>query len=112
MLKVGTAKQTVTVEATPTLVDTTNASLGTVVNQQAIVNMPLNLREVGSLALLVPGTVNTTGRSLATGAANGSGFNDFGYSGSGRRLGRQSAVDRRHDLKGDEQQQLFAGSAA
>ena len=23
--------------------------------------MPLNLREVGSLALLVPGTVNTTG---------------------------------------------------
>ncbi len=83
VLKVGTAKQTVTVEAAPTLVDTTNASLGTTVNQQAIVDMPLNLREVGSLALLVPGTVNTTGRSLATGAANGSGFNDFGYSGSG-----------------------------
>src|ERR1035438_7169452 len=45
--------------------------------------MPLNLREVSSLALLVPGTVNTTGRSLATGAANGSGFNDLGFSGSG-----------------------------
>jgi hypothetical protein len=82
-LKAGTAKETVTVEGTSTLVDTTNASLGTTVNQAAIVDMPLNLREVGALALLVPGTVNTTGRSLATGAANGSGFNDFGFSGSG-----------------------------
>jgi hypothetical protein len=83
MLKLGAEQQTVTVEATPTLVDTTNASLGTVVGQTAILNMPLNLREVGALALLVPGTVNTTGRSLSTGAANGSGFNDIGYSGSG-----------------------------
>ena len=82
-LRIGTSEQTVRVEETPTLVDTTNASVGTVVDEEAIVNMPLNLREVGALALLVPGTVNTTGRSLATGAANGSGFNDFGYSGSG-----------------------------
>ena len=65
------------------MVDTTDASLGTVVGQAAILNMPLNLREVGALALLVPGTVDTTGISLATGAANGSGFNDIGYSGSG-----------------------------
>jgi hypothetical protein len=83
VLKVGTAKQSVTVQAAATLVDTTNASLGTTVSQKAILDMPLDLREVGSLALLVPGTVNTTGRSLATGPANGSGFNDFGYSGSG-----------------------------
>ena len=83
VLKAGSERQSVTVEATPTLVDTTNASLGTVVGQKAILDMPLNLREVGALALLVPGTVNTTGRSLATGAANGSGFNDIGYSGSG-----------------------------
>jgi hypothetical protein len=82
-LNIGAEKQSVTVEAMPTLVDTTNASLGTVVSETTILNMPLNLREVGSLALLVPGTVNTTGRSLATGAANGSGFNDIGYSGSG-----------------------------
>lgn len=83
VLRVGTSQQTVKVNATPTLVDTTNASLGTTIGEKAIVDMPLNLREVGSLALLVPGTVNTTGRSLATGAANGSGFNDFGYSGGG-----------------------------
>src|SRR6185437_12630438 len=82
-LRPGGGNQTVTVEATPALVDTTSASIGTVVGQAAILNMPLNLREVGALALLVPGTVNTTGISLATGAANGSGFNDIGYSGSG-----------------------------
>ena len=82
-LSPGGGKQTVTVQATPTLVDTTSASLGTVVSQQTILNMPLNLREVSALALLVPGTVNTTGRSLNTGSANGSGFNDLGYSGSG-----------------------------
>lgn len=83
VLTVGTQKQTVTVQATAALVDTTNASLGTTVNQKTILDMPLDLREVGQLALLVPGTVDTTGRSLATGPANGSGFNDFGYSGSG-----------------------------
>ncbi len=83
VLNVGTVKQTVTVEASATMVDTTNASLGTTVGQQQILDMPLDLREVGQLALLVPGTVDTSGRSLATGPANGSGFNDFGYSGSG-----------------------------
>ncbi len=83
VLRVATAKHTITVEAAPTMVDTTNASIGTTVNQAEILDMPLNLREVTALALLVPGTVDTTGRSLATGAANGSGFNDFGYSGSG-----------------------------
>ncbi len=83
VLTVGTQKQTVTVQASATLVDTTSASLGTTVGKAMILDMPLDLREVNALALLVPGTVNTTGRSLATGAANGSGFNDIGYSGSG-----------------------------
>jgi hypothetical protein len=82
-LQIGAATQTVTVQSSPPLVDTTNASLGTTVSQVEILEMPLSLREVSSLALLVPGTVNTTGRSLATGAANGSGFNDLGFSGSG-----------------------------
>ncbi len=83
VLTIGTQKQTVTVQAAAPLVDTTSASLGTTVNQKSILDMPLDLREVGQLALLVPGTVDTTGRSLATGPANGSGFNDFGYNGSG-----------------------------
>lgn len=87
VLKVGAANQTVTVEAAATLVDTTNASIGTTIGQKTILDMPLDLREVTQLALLVPGTVDTTGRSLATGPANGSGFNDFGYSGAGGSTG-------------------------
>jgi hypothetical protein len=48
---------TVTVEAAPTQVDTTNATLSQVVEQKRIVDLPLNGRNAASLALLVPGTV-------------------------------------------------------
>jgi hypothetical protein len=41
------------------------------------------LRRTGALALIVPGTVDTTGRSLTSANGNGSGFNDNSYSGSG-----------------------------
>src|SRR5205814_9791253 len=39
----------------------------------------------GALDLLVPGTVDTTGRSLTSANGNGSGFNDSSYSGGGGR---------------------------
>jgi len=48
---------TVTVEAAPTQVDTTNATLNQVIEQKRIVDLPLNGRNAASLALLVPGTV-------------------------------------------------------
>jgi len=82
-LTVGSATQTVTVEANTPLVDATTSSLGTVVDEKAIQDLPLNLRQVGALALTVPGTVDTTGRSLTSFAGNGSGFNDNSYSGAG-----------------------------
>jgi hypothetical protein len=82
------------------LVDASNATLGTVIGEADILNIPLNLREVGALALLVPGTVN--GRSLATGGANGSGFIDIGYSGSG---GNLPLIDGMN-LRADQQQFL------
>ena len=64
VLTVGTQKQTVTVQAAATLVDTTNASLGTTVNQKSILDMPLDLREIRpTRASGLPGTVDTTGRS-------------------------------------------------
>ena len=85
VLHVGSTAQTVTVQGSSPLVDTTSASLGTLVGGEAIVALPLNLREVGNLALLVPGTTNTTGRSLTSSLGNGSGFNDTSYSGSGGR---------------------------
>jgi len=82
-LTVGNETQTVTVEASTPLVDATTSSLGTVVDENAIQDLPLNLRQVGALALTVPGTVDTTGRSLTSFAGNGSGFNDNSYSGAG-----------------------------
>ena len=53
------------------------------VDQRAIEELPLNLREVGALALTVPGTIDTSGRSLTSMVGNGSGFNDNSYSGAG-----------------------------
>jgi hypothetical protein len=82
-MKVGGTEQTVTVEGITPMVDPTSASLGTVVEEQAILDLPLNLRQVGALALTVPGTVATTGRSLTSAGGNGSGFNDTSYSGAG-----------------------------
>jgi len=85
VLQVGQVTQSVQVEAAAPLVDSTSASLGTVVDQQPILDLPLNLRRTGALALIVPGTVDTTGRSLTSANGNGSGFNDNSYSGSGGR---------------------------
>jgi hypothetical protein len=83
VMQVGRTEQTVIVQGATPLVDPSTASLGTVVNQQAIEDLPLNLREVGALALTVPGTIDTSGRSLTSMVGNGSGFNDNSYSGAG-----------------------------
>src|SRR5579864_7598764 len=88
VLQVGQVTQSVNVEAAAPLVDSSSASMGTVVDEQPILDLPLNLRRTGALALVVPGTVDTTNRSLTSATGNGSGFNDNSYSGSG---GRSSA---------------------
>jgi hypothetical protein len=85
VLQVGQVTQSVNVEAAAPLVDSTSASMGTVVDEQPILDLPLNLRRTGALALVVPGTVDTTNRSLTSANGNGSGFNDNSYSGSGGR---------------------------
>lgn len=84
-LSVGRVTQEVEVKGAAPLVSTTSASIGTVVGTQQIFDLPLNLRETGTLALLVPGTVDSTGRSQATGVANGSGFQDNAYDAAGGR---------------------------
>jgi len=83
MLQVGRVTESVNVQGAAPLVDSTSASLGTVVDEHPILDLPLNLRRTGELALIVPGTVDTTNRSLASANGNGSGFNDNSYSGSG-----------------------------
>ena len=83
MMRVGSVSETVTVHETTPQVDTTSASLGTVVKQEEIEHLPLNLRQAAGLVFLAPGIIDTTGQSLTSGTGNGSGFNDSSYSGAG-----------------------------
>lgn len=58
-LDVGTATERVTVDATAPLVNTTNATLGQVIENRRIIELPLNGREPFSLAALSPGVLPT-----------------------------------------------------
>ena len=57
-LKVGTVSQTVTVEGTAPVVNTTTSSLGGLVNDEKIADLPLNGRNFIDLSLLQPEAVN------------------------------------------------------
>jgi hypothetical protein len=56
-LKVGTATESIAVSATTSALDTTSASLGTVISQQEVTDLPLNGRQFSQLLQLAPGTV-------------------------------------------------------
>ncbi len=58
-LEVGAATDRVNVEATAPLVNTTNATLGQVIENRRIIELPLNGREPFSLAALSPGVLPT-----------------------------------------------------
>jgi len=69
-LPVGAASEIVTVEAGSPLINTENASVSTVVDQNYVKNMPLNGRSFQDLILLTPGVVTNspqTETSLGTG---------------------------------------------
>ena len=59
-MQVGDIRETVTVEAGAPMINTTNASVSTVVDQTYVKNMPLNGRSFQDLILLTPGIVTTT----------------------------------------------------
>src|SRR5258708_28926293 len=60
ILPLGAISERVTVEAGAPMVNTTNASVSTVVDQTYIKNMPLNGRSFQDLILLTPGIVTQT----------------------------------------------------
>jgi Carboxypeptidase regulatory-like domain len=67
-LQVGDAAETVTVEARAVQVETRSGTLGQVVNEQKIVELPLNGRNAATLVLLAPGTADlTAGNSRGAG---------------------------------------------
>jgi hypothetical protein len=82
-LQVGQVTTLVQIRGAAPLVSATTASLGTVVGTQQMVELPLDLREVGVLALLVPGTVTDNGGFASS--PLGSPFSQTTYVASGLR---------------------------
>src|SRR5258708_15871220 len=72
-LEVGSVTESVTVEAAASMINTTNASVSTVVDQSYVKNMPLNGRSFQDLILLTPGTVTQTPQLSQAGVAQGVG---------------------------------------
>jgi hypothetical protein len=65
-LKVGDVNQSVTVEATGTQVESSTAQLGTVIDEKAVNNLPLNGRNFTQLLTLTPGvTPISTGQNAS-----------------------------------------------
>ena len=69
-LQVGSVDSTVEVTSAAPLVDTSSASVGTVIDQREVVDLPLNVRRFGALAILVPGTVPDPARVARSAAAS------------------------------------------
>lgn len=67
-LDVGEAQQSVTVSTEPPQVNTTNGTLSQVVDQERMVDMPLNGRNAATLTLLVAGAFQTTAGGVDQGA--------------------------------------------
>ena len=78
-LQVGSTSQTVEVSAAAvSLVDVTSSSLGSVVNQEQITDLPLNGRNYNDLTLLQTGVTKTLNSNIAQ-----IGFNGTSYSSNG-----------------------------
>jgi hypothetical protein len=80
-LKVGAASDTVTVASTSELLDSTSATLGTVVESRPVADLPLNGRSFTSLLTLAPG-INPVNYSQNSGTSYGTNQNAAGIPGA------------------------------
>ncbi|MGB9407140.1 MAG: TonB-dependent receptor [Terracidiphilus sp.] len=76
-LKVGTENQTITVDGSGLQINTTDASVSTVVDQKFVANMPLNGRSFQDLISMTPGVVTQSPQSGQSIGGNG----DFSVNG-------------------------------
>lgn len=81
VLEVGQVNEKVTVEATAELIQTENAATGGVIGTRAILELPLNGRDVIALTSLVPGVIYG-GKTFTTSCADG---NNSSVQGMGHR---------------------------
>jgi hypothetical protein len=92
ILQVGEVKQTIVVSTIQTGVETANASLGQVITQKEIEDLPLNLRDSLGLIALTPGTV--LGPNFSDGGGGNIGRNFFrsDFNVGGGRSGSQAIM--------------------
>ena len=81
-LKVSATSETVDVEASASVVDSSTVSIGTVVNQHTVQEIPLNGRHFVDLALLTPGTVTPPANGFLTAPLRGQGSFSFNSAGA------------------------------
>lgn len=81
-LQVASASQTIEVSAAPPLIDSSSATLGTVVNQHTVQEIPLNGRHFVDLALLTAGTVTPPVNGFLTAPLRGQGSFSFNSAGA------------------------------
>lgn len=84
-LEVGNVSTKVVVSGAAPLVETTTASVGTVIGSQQVLDLPLNVRRYGSLAVLAPGTVSSLTGPGQTGSFVESTFSETTYNANGAR---------------------------
>jgi hypothetical protein len=73
-LPIGAASELVTVEGGAPLINTTDASVGTVVDSKFVENIPLNGRSFQDLISMTPGVVTQSPNASPTGAGSGGDF--------------------------------------
>jgi hypothetical protein len=87
-LKPSSATQAIEVVAAPPIVDTNTTTVGDVINQQTVQEIPLNGRHFVDLALLIPGTVTPPANGFLTAPLRGQG--SFAFDSAG---GRESSIN-------------------
>jgi Carboxypeptidase regulatory-like domain len=104
-LQVGTASSNVTVEATPPVMDTTDAQLSNTVDAREAQQFPVNGRSVLALASLTPGVVSAVG-------AISEGFQNRGTAVSAVRIAGGAPGVNNNILDGVSNQQDWLGEVA
>jgi outer membrane receptor protein involved in Fe transport len=81
-LKVATAQETITVEASAPAIETTTMTVGQAINQQTVQEIPLNGRHFVDLGLLIPGSVTPPQNGFLTAPLRGQGSFAFNTAGN------------------------------